>query len=181
MAQLNKRIAKLIEKSNENIQEGASNTNVNFQFNNAQNMNNQNINDENKNQDVAIYDETILNAEEDEYDILNDPIKRFKMSDSEEAEINSQGSIINQELPVLMELDDTNSVKLKKGNLVIRKYINKESEDYESSQLCTVEGYKVVYPKSSKAKSVRYMADEALEKVKFFQKDAEPNAPALTL
>ena len=103
------------------------------------------------------------------------------MSDSEEAEINSQGSIINQELPVLMELDDTNSVKLKKGNLVIRKYINKECEDYESSQLCTVEGYKVVYPKSSKAKSVRYMADEALEKVKFFQKDAEPNAPALTL
>ena len=43
MAQLNKRIAKLIEKSNENIQEGASNTNVNFQFNNAQNMNSQNI------------------------------------------------------------------------------------------------------------------------------------------
>ena len=43
MAQLNKRIAKLIEKSNENIQEGSSSTNVNFQFNNTQNMNNHNI------------------------------------------------------------------------------------------------------------------------------------------
>lgn len=75
-----------------------------------------------------------------------------------------------------MELNDSNSIKLRKGILVVRKY--KEGVD-ELNEFQSIRGYSVVDRQAPK--SVRYNEGNALERVKYFSKDAEPNAPALTL
>jgi hypothetical protein len=108
------------------------------------------------------------------------PSKRFKMSENAELDFNSQSSAPVNDISNMVELDDSNSIKLKKGNLVIRKY-NDQDGDMQVSQLCNDGGFTVINPKTLAFKSVKYMPDDAIEMVKFFEKNAEPSAPALTI
>jgi hypothetical protein len=110
-------------------------------------------------------------------DVQEDGIKRFKVSENDEFEVDSNNAIVPQTIPIMFELDDSNSVKLKKGNLVVRKY--KEGHD-ELNELQYTHGYEVKQFNYLK-KNVQYYPDHALEAVKFFQKNAEPSAPALTI
>lgn len=106
-----------------------------------------------------------------------DAVKRFKVGENDEFEVDSNNPIMPQTTPNMFELDDTNSVKLKKGNLVVRKY--KEGHD-ELHEMQNIHGYEVK-PINYMRKSVQYHPDHSLEYVKFFKKDAEPSAPALTV
>lgn len=89
-------------------------------------------------QNITPYDpmELISNPldEEDNY-------KRFKSAEDEEFENDSILQQIPPETVYTMELDDTNSIKLKKGNLVVRK--NKEGVE-ELHELQTLKGYKML-------------------------------------
>lgn len=106
--------------------------------------------------------------------------KRIKISENEEVEVTSDHVVNIQEIPNFVVLDDSNSVKLKKGNLVIRKYDDKQ--DYtEIDHYTNTKGYEILDMNRKPGKSVKYLPDEAIERVKFFQKDAQPNAPELTI
>jgi hypothetical protein len=103
--------------------------------------------------------------------------KRFKISEDEEVEVDADSEIFPQQVSPF-ELDDSNSVKLKKGNLVVRKYKDKTDELFDMQK---EQGYMLLSTESSYSKSVKYLPDSDIEAVKFFQKDAKPNAPALTI
>jgi len=123
------------------------------------------------------YDPTGLDTIYDNDQLSN---KRFKISETEECNISNTSPINSQELTTMIELDNSNSIKLKKGNLIIRKY-NNESGDYEVNELWNTKGYTVIDPNYRPTKSVRYLPDHSLEMVKYFRKDAEPTAPPLTI
>lgn len=110
-------------------------------------------------------------------DAQEEGVKRFKTGENDEFEVDSNNPVMPQTTPIMFELDDTNSVKLKKGNLVVRKY--KEGHD-ELHEMQNTHGYEVK-PVNYMKKSVQYHPDHSLEYVKFFKKDAEPSAPALTV
>lgn len=118
-------------------------------------------------------------------DLANNPLdyednaKRFKTSEEyDEFEQDSANDILPPQMQGQVELDDTNSFRLKKGNLVVRKF----KDGYQDlHRLQAIEGFQMIVPEQRQYKSVKYHPDHALEAVKFFKKDAEPSAPALTI
>lgn len=118
----------------------------------------------------------------DPMDLANNPLdygeaaKRFKTSEEDDFD-DDDVPPLSQSAPHVLELDDSNSIKLKKGNLVVRKFKDGVEELHEMQ---TIHGYEVLHPKPVN-KSVKYHPDTTIEAVKFFKKDAEPNAPALSI
>lgn len=111
------------------------------------------------------------------WDDLDDCDESSPQDDNDsDYELDSNNPIIPETTPMTMELNDSNSIKLRKGILVVRKY--KEGVD-ELNEMQSIRGYSVV--DRQPPKSVRYIEGNAIERVKYFSKDAEPNAPALTL
>lgn len=94
----------------------------------------------------------------------------------DDSDVDSNNPIIPETVPMTMELNDQNSIKLKKGILVVRKY--KEGHE-ELNQMQNVQGYSVINRPFKK--SVRYIQGSGIERVKYFKKDAEPCAPALSI
>lgn len=74
-----------------------------------------------------------------------DTYKRFKSTEEEEFDNDSMVQQIPPETVYTMELNDTNSIKLKKGNLVVRKI--KEGVE-ELHELQTLKGYKMLEPQT---------------------------------
>lgn len=96
----------------------------------------------------------------------NDEInKRFKTSEDDEVSLDDPTPVV-QLAPSMVELNNTNSIKLKKGNLVVRKLKHVEDELHD---LQNKHGYEVIEPHKDIKKSVKYQPDTSLEAVKFFK------------
>ena len=126
------------------------------------------------------YDPMALNFENQPVIEPLEPNKRFKTTEKDDDILVSPRSLAVNPDAGLPILDDSNSIKLKKGNLVIRKATGADT-NHEVSDLCQNNGYTVVNPARVPLKSVKYLPDGNIERVKFFIKNAEPSAPALTI
>ena len=151
------------------------------------NQNNEIPNEENNQNPPVSLGEFIEEEESNDYDPMvfmidtqmpeNDN-KRPKLDEDEEFEIDSNDPVYPQTTPMMMELNDFNSVKLKKGNLVVRRC--KEGTE-ELNEMQNTQGTSIIDVQTKGQKSVRYHPEQNLEYVKYFQKDAEPCAPPLTI